>query len=256
MKYIECKAQWFSRPLTTKTAMSGFEGPAAKTELDDGYGVPMMKGMLTPSYQCFFEETGRVNNSPVYDGTINIPDTKANRYKIAQHVRSRDLRVVDRNAERAILSENPPVSRELAPKQRNLIAEMPEDFDGSKVVIRSSTMAIVDPDPIEDPHAAVQDAQFTEVKTAPVNGLAVASAVAADMALTEEKGSSIDKTAETAVALDTVLRAPAVSIAQAQAGQVAKPATEAPKGFDAKALRARADQARTEASQDKSAAQE
>jgi hypothetical protein len=245
MKYIECKAQFFSRPLTTKTAMSGFEGPAAKTELDDGYGVPMMKGMLTPSYQCFFEETGRVNNSPVYDGTINIPDTKANRYKIAQHVRSRDLRVVDRNMERALLAENPPVSRELAPKPRNLIAEMPEDFDGSKVVIRSSTMAIVDPDPIEDPHAAVQDAQFTEVRTVPMNTPAAASAVAADIALTEEADEAVK------------LAAPAVSIAQAQAGQVAKPATESPKGFDSRALRARAEQVKAaEVSQDKPAAQE
>lgn len=246
MKFIECKAQYFSRPLTTKTAMSGFEGPASKTELDDGYGVPMMKGMLTPSYQCFFEETGRENNSPIYDGTINIPDTKANRYKIAQHVRSRDLRVIDRNQERAILAENPPVARNLAPKPRNLIAEMPDDFDGSKVVIRSSTMAIVDPDPIDDPHAAVQDAEFTEVQTAPVNGPAVASAIAASLAISEET-----KTDEA-----VKLSAPTVSIAQAQAGQVAKPATEAPKGFDAKALKARAEQARTEAAQEKPAAQE
>jgi hypothetical protein len=235
MKYIECKAQYFSRPLTTKTAMSGFEGPAAKTELDDGYGVPMMKGLLTPSYQCFFEETGRVNNSPIYDGTINIPDTKANRYKIAQHIRSRDLRVKDRNLERVILAENPPVSREQAPKPRNLIAEMPEDFDGSKVVIRNSSMAIVDEDPIEDPHAAT-DAQFTAVKP--------------------ETASTPATAEETEPETPVKLSAPAVSVGQAQAGQVAKPATEAPKGFDAKALKARADQARAESAQDKSAAQE
>lgn len=244
MKFIECKAQYFSRPLTTKTAMSGFEGPASKTELDDGYGVPMMKGMLTPSYQCFFEETGRVNNSPVYDGTINIPDTRANRYKIAQHIRSRDLRAIDRNMERTILAENPPVARNLAPKPRNLIAEMPDDFDGSKVVIRSSTMAIVDPDPIEDPHAAVQDAEFTEVKPASLNTPAIASAVAASQAISEEAK------ADEAVKLS----APGASIAQAQAGQVAKQATESPRGFDAKAVKARADAA--SASKDKPAAQE
>src|SRR5215203_516806 len=105
MKYIECKAQWHARALTTKTSMSGFEGPAANTTLDDGFGVPTLKGMVTSAYACWFEETGRENNCPVYDGTINIPDTKANRYKIAQHVRSRDLRVKDRNLERQILAD-------------------------------------------------------------------------------------------------------------------------------------------------------
>lgn len=227
MKYIECKAQWLSRPLTTKTSMSGFEGPAASTELDDGFGVPMMKGMLTPSYQCFFKETGMVDNSPVYDGTIDIPDTKSNRYKIAIHVRARDLRVKDRNLERQILADNPTVSRDLAPKPHSILADMPEDFDGSKVVVRSANMAIVDEDPIEDPHAAVQDAEFTDVP--PVDPKDVSQS---------EKDEA-----------ENVVRMGFTSAAQAQAGQVTKPATEPPKGFDAKALKARAEQA--QAAQDK-----
>ena len=220
MKYIECKAQWFSRPLKTKTAMGGFEGPAAKTELDDGFGVPMMKGMLTPSYNCFFEQTGTEDNSPTYDGTINIPDTKANRYKIACHIRVRELRVKDRNLEREILGQFPPdMKREQAPRAHSLIADMPDDFDGSKVVLRSGSFAIVDVDPIEDPFAKAEDAQFTEVKTstAPVSPV-------------DEGKSDVTLTPPTV----------AVSAAAARAGVVAAKATEAPKGFDPKAVQARA----------------
>lgn len=218
MKYIECKAQWHARALTTKTSMSGFEGPASKTELDDGFGIPTLKGMVTSAYACWFEETGRENNCPVYDGTINIPDTKANRYKIAQHVRSRDLRVKDRNLERQILADNPKVAREKRPRNVQHFVDMPEDFDGSKVVLRSGSMAIVDQDPIEDVHAQVSDAEFTEVK--------------------EQTQAAPEK--ETAVKLV----APTVSVAHAQLGGIPKPVTEPPKGFDPKALKARAEAAK------------
>jgi hypothetical protein len=221
MRYIECKAQYFSRPLKTKTAMSGFEGPALKTELDDGFGVPMMKGMLTPSYNCYFEQTGTEDNSPTYDGTINIPDTRANRHKIACHIRSRDLRVNDRNLEREILGQFPPgLKREQAPRPHSLIADMPDDFDGTKVVLRSGTMAIVDMDPIEDPFAKAEDAQFTEVKT-----------IIPPASTGENEGKS-----------DVTLTPPAVAVsaAAARAGIVAAKATEAPKGFDPKAVQERA----------------
>jgi hypothetical protein len=221
MRYIECKAQWLSRDMTTKNSMSGFEGPAAKTEIDDGYGVPMMKGLITSSYTCWFEQTGSVGNNPVYDGTINIPDTPANRFKIAQHVRSRDLRVKDRNLEREILAKYPPDVKH-KPSYIRQFVDMPEDFDGSKVVLRTGNMAVVDQDPIEDPYSQVAEGQFTEVpKTAP-------------------------EATKPAEAEDTAVKlvAPAVSVAQAQLGQTAKQATEAPKGFDPKALKARAEAAK------------
>ncbi len=221
MRYIECKAQWLSRPMTTKNSMSGFEGPAAKTELDDGYGVPMMKGLITSTYNCWFEQTGSDGNNATYDGTINIPDTAANRFKIAQHVRSRDLRVKDRNLEREILGAFPPGMKH-KPSYIRQFVDMPEDFDGSKVIVRSGTMAIVDEDPIEDPHAQVSDGEFTEVvKTAP-------------------EASSHEENEDG----DTEPAAPAVSVAQAQAGQAAKQATSAPTGFDPKALKARAEAAK------------
>lgn len=233
MKFIECKAQWFSRPLTTKTAMSGFEGPAAKTELDDGFGVPTMKGMLTPSYACWFEQTGVIENSPVYDGTINIPDTRANRYKIAMHVRAKDLRVKDRNLETQILGENPFVSRAAAPKQYSLIAEMPEDFDGSRIVLHSGTHAVIDMDPINDPHAKAQDAEFTEVKT--------------DNTPTSDPVES-----------DVTLKAPvvAVSVAAARQGGLKPQATSAPKGFDPRAVQERANAMKAEAAAVKTEAPE
>lgn len=216
MKYIECKAQWFSRPLKTKTGMSGFEGPAAKTELDDGFGVPTMKGMLTPSYNCYFEQTGVEDNSPTYDGTINIPDTRANRYKIAMHVRARDLRVKDRNLEREILaSADPNLSRDKTPRPHSIIADMPDDFDGSKVVLRSGTMAIVDADPIEDPFAKAEGAQFTEVETT-IPPVIPPSSDESDVTLTPP--------------------AVAVSAAAARAGTVAAKADKPPQGFNPKAL--------------------
>lgn len=224
MKFIECKVQRLSRPVKTRTAVSGFEGPASKTELDDGFGVPTMKGMLTPSYSCWYEQTGVEDNNPTYDGTINVPDTRANRYKIAQHVRSKDLRVKDRNLETAILGENPFVSRAAAPRQHSLIADMPEDFDGSKVVLRTGTHAIVDMDPINDPHAQVQDGEFTEVKTSE--------------APAPESSDS-----------DVTLKAPvvAVSVAAARQGGLPPQATSAPKGFDPKAMKERAAAAKAEA---------
>lgn len=214
MRHIECKAQWLSRAMTSKNSMSGFEGPAAKTELDDGYGVPMMKGLVTSSYTCWFEQTGSDGVNPTYDGTINIPDTAANRFKIAQHVRSRDLRVKDRNLEREILAKYPPDVKH-KPSYIRQFVDMPEDFDGSKVVVRTGTMAIVDEDPIEDTHAQVSEGQFTEVeKTAPE-----ATKIFDDEAVK--------------------LVAPAVSVAQTQAGQAPKQATEAPKGIDPKEARNR-----------------
>lgn len=219
MKYIECKAQWHARALTTKTSMSGFEGPAANTTLDDGFGVPTLKGMVTSSYNCFFEETGRENNCPVYDGTINIPNTPANRYKIAQHVRSRDLRVKDRNLERQILAENPKVAKAKRPKNVQHFVDMPENFDGSKVVLRSGNQAIVDEDPIEDIHAQVSDAEFTEVS--------------------KEVAPTIPEKEE-----GVKLTPPAVSVAQAQLQGTGKPVTEPPRGFDPKALKARAEAAK------------
>lgn len=225
MKFIECKAQWLSRPLKTKTAMSGFEGPAAKTELDDGFGVPMMKGMLTPSYNCYFEQTGVEDGSHVYDGTINIPDTKANRFKIACHVRARDLRVKDRNLEKEILAAFPPgMPRAIQPRQHNLIADMPDDFDGTKVVLRSGTHAIIDVDPIEDPFAKAEDAAFTEVKT---DTTPVVDSEKSEVALTAP--------------------AIAVSVAAAREGVVIPQATKPPQGFNAKAAKERADAVKAEA---------
>ena len=215
MKYIECKAQWLARPLTTKTSMSGFEGPAANTALDDGFGVPVMKGMITSGFSCFFEETDTKNNCPVYDGTINIPNTPANRYKIAQHVRSRELRVKDRNMERQILAENPKVAKIKQPKNIQHFVDMPDDFDGSKVIIRSGSAAMVDEDPIEDAHAQVSDGDLTEVS---------------------KETDSFDT--ETEVPVKSI--APA-SVAQVQAHGVPKAANEPPKGFDAKAIKARAE---------------
>lgn len=211
MKHIECKAQWLARPLRTLTGMSGFEGPAASTSTDDGFGNPMIKGRITDSYTCFFRQTGHEGGSPSYDGTIDIPDTPANRYKIAQHVRSRDLRVKDRNLEKQILADNPKMPKEARPKTRNLLADMPEDFDGTKVRL---TGAMVDEDPIEDPHA--EDAVFTEVpKTTP--------AVVAPV--------------EPEPAQPAVIK---TSAAEALAGAVAPKVTEPPKGVDPRSLKAAA----------------
>lgn len=208
MNTIECKAQWLSRPLTSKTSMSGFEGPAAKTDVDDGFGNPTIKGRITDSYNTFFEETGRVNNSPIYDGTIHIYDTPANRYKIAQHVRSHDLRVKDRNLERAILAANPKVEKIKQPRSGNRMIEMPDDFDGSKVVLSN---AIQDLDPIDDPHAQVSDAEFTEVKPE--------TKVPAD----DESTKLVPKT---------------ISVSEVQAGQTTPAAKEAPKGMDPRSVKA------------------
>jgi hypothetical protein len=224
MKFIECKVQHLSRPVKTRTSISGFEGPSAKTELDDGFGVPTMKGMLTPSYSCWYEQTGMEDNSPTYDGTINVPDTKANRYKIAQSVRAKDLRVKDRNMETQILGEHPFVSRAAAPRQYSLIAEMPEDFDGSKVVLRSGTHAIVDMDPINDPHAQVQEGEFTEVKTS-----------------TSPEKEPVDEAVKLAAPVV------AVSVAAARQGGLPPQATSAPKGFDPKAVQERAKAVKAEA---------
>jgi len=200
--------------------MTGFEGPASNTSLDDGFGVPVMKGMVTSAYACWFEETGRENNCPVYDGTIRIPDTPANRYKIAAHIRSRDLRVKDRNLEREILAKaDPKLARSKRPKNVQHFVDMPEDYDGSKVVLRSGNMAIVDEDPIEDIHAQVSDADFTEV-------------------------SKEVTTAETETDEAVKLAAPAISVAQAQNQGIGKASTEPPRGFDPKALKARAEAAK------------
>lgn len=220
MKHIECKAQWLSRPLKTKTAMTGFEGPAAKTEVDDGFGIPTLKGMVTSSYNAYFKVTGRDDqNCDLYDGSIDIPDTPANRYKIAQHVRAKDLRVKDRNLEREILAQNPPMAREKRPKNIQHFVDMPDNFDGSKIVLRNNSMAIVDEDPIEDPHA--QDAEFTEVK---------ADATAVEPALPAPFEPEAKTSAE-----------------EAKAGAVAPASTSAPRGFDPKAMKARAQAAREEA---------
>jgi hypothetical protein len=163
MKFIECKAQWLVRPMTTKASMDGFEGPAKTTEVDDGFGNVMVRGQRTSAFNCFFEQTGEDgNHNPIYDGTIRIPDCSFNREKIAAHIRSRDLRVTDRTLERQILADNAPGGRARREAAVNNTPEMPDDFDGTKIVLRSQ--AVRDMDPIEDPHAAdVTDAEFTDV---------------------------------------------------------------------------------------------
>ncbi len=94
---------------------------------------------------------------------------------------------------------------------------MPEDFDGSKIVLRTGTHAIVDIDPINDPHGQVQDAEFTEVKTstAPVFN-------------------------EPDEPVKLVAPVVAVSVAAARQGGLQPQATSAPKGFDPRAVQERA----------------
>jgi hypothetical protein len=191
--------------------MDGFEGPAKTTETDDGFGNVMVRGQNTKAYNCYFRETSQVDHSPRYDGTIDIPDTKYNREKIAAHVRGGDLRVVDRNLERQILAENKPAALKAKEAAVNNTPEMPEDFDGTKVVLRGAG-AVKDNDPIEDPHA--QDAEFTEVSKE--------TAAAAEESEPEEKPR-------------------ATSAAEVKAGAVAPKATKPLTGTNPKAIKAAED---------------
>lgn len=167
MNTITCKAQGLVRHLTTQTSMSGFEGPAAVTSPDDGFGNPMIKGRPTFSFDCCYTQKFYKNGVPYYDGEIEIPNTSYNRAKIAVLIRAGHIRVVDRNTEKEILTQNPKsrASRNAQAKFDSNNSDVPAGFEGRYVIARSGNV-MVDSDPIVDPG---DDAEFTEVKPEPKN---------------------------------------------------------------------------------------
>ncbi len=182
MNTITCKMQGLARPLINRTHMSGFEGPAASTTTDDGYGNAMIRGQVTSAYDCFLTEKTDKAGNIFYDGEVEIPVTESNLYKIAQHVRAGDLRVVDREMERKILKENPRRTKAAtATVQAGDAFDVPEGFDGAKAKAYSPAPQR-DSDPIID---EASDAEFTEVK---ISAAQAAAGAVAPKAIEPPKG--------------------------------------------------------------------
>ncbi len=197
MDTITCKTQGLARHLTTRTSISGFEGPSPITMLDDGYGNPVMKGQITHAFDAYYTEKFYKNGTVYYDGEIEIYDTPFNRAKIAVHVRSRDMRVVNRNLEQEILSQ---FKKSAAAKQSRFgfdaegNADVPAGFEGRYAVARRAEV-VVDSDPIVDPG---DDAEFKEV---------VNTIVKSDLPAEEEEAPIKKSAAEIAVEIESKTKA-------------------------------------------------
>lgn len=152
METIACKFLGFARHLTTKTSASGFEGPASSTSLDDGFGNPVVKGQLTLAYDCFYTEKFYKNGVPYYDGEIEIPNTRYNRAKIAVLIRSKDMRVIDRELEQKILAENKKstAARSTRFQFDDKNSDVPSVFDGRYAIARRSEVSL-DDETFQDP---------------------------------------------------------------------------------------------------------
>jgi hypothetical protein len=172
----------------------------------------MVKGQITKTFNTYFKATGPANRPSTYDGTIEIFDTKYNREKIAAHIRGGDLRVSDRQIEKAILAENPPGANKA--KKAARFAEMPDGFNGANVVVRAKAMR--DSDPFEDIHAS--DAEFNEVPKAVNKG---------------DASWGVDPE----YAANVTVVVPKISAAEQKSGNLPPKATKPPMGTDVRATK-------------------
>lgn len=96
--------------------ISGFEGPAAKTDPNDGYGNPMVKGQVTTAFHVACIEKKTEKGIKYYDGECLVPDTEFNRAKLAVHILSGDFEVLNKDLEREIVQKHAPKDGERGSK--------------------------------------------------------------------------------------------------------------------------------------------
>lgn len=94
----------------------GFEGPAAAAMPNDGFGNPVQQGQVTSSHIVKGIKKRSPKGVNYFDGDCEVPDTPANRTKLAVLVMTGDFDIRDEALKAEILDNHAPAKGERGSK--------------------------------------------------------------------------------------------------------------------------------------------